>query len=366
MMDAKIRKRIREFIEDKEARRIEIKVPKNFKLPCTPRVWFNKFILTIQMKIPPYEWKNAMMRWTGMNIEKKVCIPHDIKIDPYFPQLITWRTSALVGGASKYDTHQIKDGKLIIGRIEIARETLAAGLVHIGPGAYIAKDSIIGINSYLDHPIGEGEFWGGKPARLIKKFTKEQIEQYSRSVPHTKSYYRTYRKKMDEFMKDKKMKVVRIPYGGKRGNAGNDWFKARNPLMIYLKGGTIEFTRLFPFKGFCKPFYSFIGTKMGKNVSIGRRLVVDHFFPEHLIIGDNVTIGDDVYMDGHEFTIAESMFGRTIIEDNVKIGNGVWVRTGVTVGKGAVIEPGSMVMKDVPPGEVWGGSPAKFKNKVEE
>ena len=186
-MDKKIKKAINKFLKDKKARKVEIKVPKDFRLPCTPRVWFNKFILTIQQKIPPYEWKNAMMRLTGMKIEKRVCIPNDITFDAYFPELITLRFGCLVGGASTYRTHKIEKGKLMLGRIEVAEKTLVAGLVHMEPGAYAAKDSIIGINSTMDSVAGEGEFWAGNPAVKRATFTKEQIEQYSRPKKYKKS-----------------------------------------------------------------------------------------------------------------------------------------------------------------------------------
>jgi acetyltransferase-like isoleucine patch superfamily enzyme len=38
---------------------------------------------------------------------------------------------------------------------------------------------------------------------------------------------------------------------------------------------------------------------------------------------------------------------------------GVKVRPGVTIGEGATVAMGSVVLHDVPPGEVWGGNPAR-------
>jgi acetyltransferase-like isoleucine patch superfamily enzyme len=50
----------------------------------------------------------------------------------------------------------------------------------------------------------------------------------------------------------------------------------------------------------------------------------------------------------------------------VEIGENVWVASkatilkGVTVGKGAVVAASAVIVKDVPPYEVWGGVPGKF------
>jgi carbonic anhydrase/acetyltransferase-like protein (isoleucine patch superfamily) len=65
--------------------------------------------------------------------------------------------------------------------------------------------------------------------------------------------------------------------------------------------------------------------------------------------------------------------GRPMIEQpwsaephSVRIGDDVWLGAGVTVlpgariGDGAVIAAGAVVRGEVPPGEIWGGVPARF------
>lgn len=37
----------------------------------------------------------------------------------------------------------------------------------------------------------------------------------------------------------------------------------------------------------------------------------------------------------------------------------------MTIGERSIIAAGSVVVKDVPPDEVWGGNPAKFIKKIE-
>ncbi|HEY5587903.1 MAG TPA: CatB-related O-acetyltransferase [Candidatus Paceibacterota bacterium] len=52
--------------------------------------------------------------------------------------------------------------------------------------------------------------------------------------------------------------------------------------------------------------------------------------------------------------------GSIIIEDEVWLGYGVTILSGVKIGKGAIIAAGSVVTKDIPPYTVAGGIPAKI------
>lgn len=49
-----------------------------------------------------------------------------------------------------------------------------------------------------------------------------------------------------------------------------------------------------------------------------------------------------------------------VIDDEVWIGARVVVLRGVRIGHGAVIAAGAVVNRDVAPGEIWGGVPARF------
>lgn len=52
--------------------------------------------------------------------------------------------------------------------------------------------------------------------------------------------------------------------------------------------------------------------------------------------------------------------GPIIVEDEVWIGFGAIIMSGVTIAKGAVVAAGSIVTKDVPPYAIVGGNPAKL------
>jgi len=93
------------------------------------------------------------------------------------------------------------------------------------------------------------------------------------------------------------------------------------------------------------------------------------------IIGDgSVTIGD-YFHSGEEITIITSNhnyegelipYGKSQNLKHVTIGNCVWIGYhamivgNVTIGDGAIIAAGSVVVKDVPKGAIVGGNPAKI------
>ena len=52
-----------------------------------------------------------------------------------------------------------------------------------------------------------------------------------------------------------------------------------------------------------------------------------------------------------------------VIEDDVWIGYNATIMKGVTIGQGAIIQPGSMILKDVPAGATVSGNPARIEEK---
>jgi maltose O-acetyltransferase len=106
------------------------------------------------------------------------------------------------------------------------------------------------------------------------------------------------------------------------------------------------------------------------NLIIGSDVVIDidavFDLEERITIGDRVLIGAQVMIltSTHELGPKEHRAG-PVIRNPVVIESGAWIgaRTvilpGVTIGHGAVVNPGSVVNKDVPPNTRVGGAPAK-------
>lgn len=123
------------------------------------------------------------------------------------------------------------------------------------------------------------------------------------------------------------------------------------------------------------------GARVGRRVILRPRLRVK--FPWNLEIGDNCWIGEGVWLHNQ---------GRLTIEDNVVVSQetfittgshdiyetmdlviepvtirrGAWITTrcivlqGVEVGENAIVTPGSVVNRPLPPEGIYGGNPARF------
>jgi acetyltransferase-like isoleucine patch superfamily enzyme len=115
---------------------------------------------------------------------------------------------------------------------------------------------------------------------------------------------------------------------------------------------------------------------IGNNFYIGRNSQIEC----DAEIGDNVIIANNVALVGkydHNYEqigvpirlasqIRDNNYSwkglqsKIIIEDDVWIGYGSIIMSGVRIGKGAIVAAGSVVTKDVVPYSIVGGNPAKF------
>jgi len=103
------------------------------------------------------------------------------------------------------------------------------------------------------------------------------------------------------------------------------------------------------------------GIEIHPGAKIGRRFFIDH--GSGVVIGETAEIGDDVLMyQGVVLggTSLEKKKRHPTIEDNVVIGAGATLLGPITVGRGAKIGAGSVVIKPVPPGATVVGVPGRI------
>lgn len=108
----------------------------------------------------------------------------------------------------------------------------------------------------------------------------------------------------------------------------------------------------------------------GERVSFGDNVFINADFmvlgSGRITIGNNVLIGPGArfYTPNHSLDIDLRREGWEIglpitLEDDVWLGGSVVICPGVTIGRGSVVGAGSVVTKDVPPGVVVAGNPAR-------
>ena len=94
--------------------------------------------------------------------------------------------------------------------------------------------------------------------------------------------------------------------------------------------------------------------KLGKKTDIG---VFTAIFAHH-----GVTIEDEVQIGSHCTLYSASTIddkqGLVVLKRNCRIGSHSIVMPGVTVGENTIVGAQSFVNKDLPPNQVWAGSPA--------
>lgn len=141
------------------------------------------------------------------------------------------------------------------------------------------------------------------------------------------------------------------------------WLKISNLPMprtkrsFFIKKAGVKF--LPPGKYSDKPF-----------TSIGENVTWDSAYPQNIEIGNAVHITNGCVLLTHYFTRDKRGWiewhqGHIKIEEHVFLGTNVIITKPVTIGHHSVVGAGSVVTKDIPPCEIWGGVPARFIKKFE-
>lgn len=109
------------------------------------------------------------------------------------------------------------------------------------------------------------------------------------------------------------------------------------------------------------------GVKFKGRAYIGADVHFDGIRPDLVEIGDRAAITSGTRILTHFFTPTDwgMYLGKVTIGKRVFIGVNTVIVNSVEIGDDAVIAASSVVTKDVPAGEIWGGNPAKFIKKRE-
>lgn len=112
--------------------------------------------------------------------------------------------------------------------------------------------------------------------------------------------------------------------------------------------------------------------KIGKEVKISNSAIQ---CANSISIGDYVMIGGSCKIWDTDFHSTDPIIRKNtpndgantapiVISNNVFIGGFSIILKGVSIGENSIVAAGSVVSKDIPPNEIWGGNPAKLIRKV--
>jgi UDP-2-acetamido-3-amino-2,3-dideoxy-glucuronate N-acetyltransferase len=141
-----------------------------------------------------------------------------------------------------------------------------------------------------------------------------------------------------------------------------------HPDLVNLYGcGIGEKTKIGPF------------VEIQKNASIGARCKIS----SHTFICEGVTIEDECFV-GHHVCFINDRYPQSVapsgqlqteadwtvvpivVRRGASIGSGAVIMCGVTIGEGAMVGAGAVVTRDVPPGHLVAGVPAKLIRVLSE
>ena len=104
-------------------------------------------------------------------------------------------------------------------------------------------------------------------------------------------------------------------------------------------------------------------------VKIGERCQIEAgaFLPNGVVLEDDVFIGPFVvFTNDPKLNSSRDKWEptSTLVKNGARIGANSTIRAGVTIEENAIVGCGSVVLKDIPANEVWGGNPARFIRSI--
>ncbi len=324
-----------------------------------PGVIIRSFLTYTILILPvPPRLATAIYSWMGVKFKdvKTSGLVIPIFLDPINPKGITFgkyshASCFTIIAAHFFDPYHpgfyYRKGKVTI------EDNVFIGMNVInGAPASVGDYSVLSANSVIFRDVKNNFGIIGNPGRALTRLPSK-TRDYELTIDKDEKFYDNSGKSVDIFHFEHRLgKLLK-----------EDPMRVFNFLLDYM-------TLILPIPSFAKAtIHRFWGIKIKdpSSIYIGRSLHLERLAPENVSIGSNVTLEDRVKILAHypESTVEGCYYrtGKVTIEDDVFIGANSMVANNITIGKGAVIMPGTLLVSDVPPQTIVGGFPTEVIGK---
>jgi acetyltransferase-like isoleucine patch superfamily enzyme len=163
----------------------------------------------------------------------------------------------------------------------------------------------------------------------------------------------------------RKARLVEKPSDGPRSSL---WYWSRHAGFVRtsLRFAVISLARVTPSFRLKNWMYRvFLRAKVHKHAAVGLEVTFDIFYPYLITIDEDAVVGFRTTILCHEYMADSYRTGPVVIGKRATIGANCTILPGVIIGDGATVSAMSLVNRDVPPGEFWGGVPARPLRKAD-
>lgn len=157
----------------------------------------------------------------------------------------------------------------------------------------------------------------------------------------------------------RKERIVEKPSDGPRSSL---WYWPQHAGFFRTSGRyvVIALARVAPsFRLKNWMYRTFLRAKVHPHAAVGLEVTFDVFFPHLITIEEDAIVGFRTTLLCHEYAADFYRVGPVVIKKRATIGANSTLLPGVIVGEGATVSAMSLVNRDIPAGELWGGVPVR-------
>ncbi|NYZ74880.1 acyltransferase [Candidatus Micrarchaeota archaeon] len=133
------------------------------------RIAVNFIVIYACRFLPSLSLKNFFYRLLGAKIGKNASFGLGSTIDVFFPELVEVGENATIGYNTLLMTHEFLCTEWRKGRVRIGKNALIGANCTVLPGVEIGEGAVVSACSLANKNVPLHAFWGGVPAREIRK-----------------------------------------------------------------------------------------------------------------------------------------------------------------------------------------------------